>query len=279
MLRTANGLDGFTIGATDGTIGQVADFYFDDQSWTVRYLVVDTGGWLAGRNVLISPISVRHIDWANQTIHVALTKSQVEASPGVESDQPVSRQHELEYYRYYGYPYYWEGPLRWGPTSWPSGVLAGTPVDAERGPATAAGETRRMPAQAEQEAPWWSREPHAEGDPHLHSTSEVTEYYIQATDGDIGHVEDFLIDEDAWAIRYIIVDTRNWWPGKKVLVSPEWISRVDWREAKVFVDMTREEIKNSPEYDPSTPVEREYETQLYEHYRRPRYWSDRSKAA
>lgn len=279
MLRSISGLEGFTIGATDGTIGQVEDFYFDDRSWTVRYLVVDTGGWLSGRKVLISPISIRHLDWPNETVHVALTKSQVENSPSPETDQPVSRQREMEYYRYYGYPYYWEGPYRWGGASWPSGVLAGTPVDAARGPGAAGGVTPGTPAQTEHEAPWWGLEVHEEANPHLHSTSEVTEYYIHASDGDIGHVEDFLVDEDAWAIRYAVADTRNWWPGKKVLVSPEWISRVDWREAKVFVDMTREQFKNSPEYDPSGPVERDYESRLYEHYRRPRYWSDRRKAA
>jgi PRC-barrel domain len=279
MLRSANGLEGFTIGATDGTIGQVDDLYFDDQSWTVRYLVVDTGGWLAGRKVLVSPISIRHTDWANETVHVSLTKSQIETGPGIETDQPVSRQHEMEYYRYYGYPYYWEGPYRWGAESWPSGVLAGTPAEAERGPGVPPGVTPGTPAQAAHETPWWTQETRAEGDPHLHSTSEVGEYYIHATDGDIGHVEDFLVDDQAWAIRYLIADTANWWPGKRVLISPEWISRVDWREAKVFVDMTRGQIKNSPEYDPSVPVEREYEGRLYEHYRRPHYWSDRRRAA
>jgi hypothetical protein len=285
MLRSVNGLEGFTIGATDGTIGQVDDFSFDDQSWTIRYLVVDTGGWLAGRKVLISPIAIRQTDWANETLHLALSKSQIENSPGIETDQPVSRQHETDYYRFYGYPYYWEGPYRWGAASWPSGVLAGTPVDAERGPRVGADVTPGTPTQMEHEDPWWTRdvlearEGQERNDPHLHSTSEVGEYYIHAIDGDIGHVEDFLVDEEAWAIRYLVVDTRNWWPGKKVLVSPEWISRVDWREAKVFVDMTREQIKNSPEYDPSAAVERDYESRLYEHYRRPHYWSHRRKAA
>jgi hypothetical protein len=110
------------------------------------------------------------------------------------------------------------------------------------------------------------------GDSRLRSARDVMGYYIEATDGDIGHVDDFLIDDSEWAIRYMIVDTRNWWPGKKVLISPEWISQVSWPDSRVYVDLTREGVKTAPEYDPSRPVEREYETRLYRHHDRPSYW-------
>jgi hypothetical protein len=124
----------------------------------------------------------------------------------------------------------------------------------------------------ERERRWdWAGE---RGDPHLRSSAAVTGYHIAATDGDIGHVEDFLVDDVTWAIRYMAVDTRNWWPGTTVLVSPEWIARVDWNEAKVHVELTREQIKNSPAFDPAGPVQREYEMQLFDHYGRPRYWID-----
>ena len=254
MLRSMKKeLKGFTIGATDGDIGTVKECYFDDASFTIRHLVVDAGGWLTERKVLISPRALLDVDWVGMRIHAALTKAQVEQSPAIDTDRPVSRQHEIAYYDYYGYPYYWAGPYLWGADSYPV-PLAGRAMSLER------------------ERRWdWAGE---RGDPHLRSSAAVTGYHIAATDGDIGHVEDFLVDDVTWAIRYMAVDTRNWWPGTTVLVSPEWITRVDWNEAKVHVELTREQIKNSPAFDPAGPVQREYEMQLFDHYGRPRYWID-----
>jgi hypothetical protein len=248
-------LRGFTIGATDGDIGKVDEFYFDDASFTVRHLVVDTGGWLTGRKVLISPMALRDVDWDAKRITAALTKAQVEKSPEVDTDRPVSRQHEIAYYSYYGYPYYWAGPYLWGAYPYPY-------------PVPPSGRETSL----EKEQRWdWAEE---SGDPHLRSSAAVIGYHIAATDGDIGHVEDFLVDDATWAIRYMVVDTRNWWAGKTALVSPEWIARVDWNESKVHVALTREQIKNSPAFDPSGPVQREYEARLCDHYGRPAYWSD-----
>jgi hypothetical protein len=247
-------LKGFTIGATDGDIGQVEAFYFDDASFTVRHLVVDTGGWLGGRKVLISPRALRDIDWDGRRINAALTTAQVEKSPNIDTDQPVSRQHEIEYYRYYGYPSYWSGPYLWG--GYPFPVM---PSDQ---------------ATLENERRWeWGTE--ESGDRHLRSSAAVIGYYIAATDGELGHVENFLVDDATWSIRYMVVDTSNWWFGKKVLVSSEWITRVVWNESLLHVDMTREQIKNSPEYDPSGHVQRDYEMKLHDHYGRPGYWSGR----
>jgi hypothetical protein len=185
---------------------------------------------------------------------VKLTKSQVEQSPDIDTDQPVSRQQEINYYRYYGYPQYWEGSYLWGLGPYPVVTPEGAPAEYERR---------------------WEWEAKERGDPHLRSSANVIGYYIQATDGDIGHVEDFLVEDSSWAIRYMVVDTRNWWPGKKVLVSPEWIKGVDWSDSKVAVGVTQEQIKKSPEYDPSNPIERDYETRLHDYYGRPSYWSDR----
>lgn len=254
MLRSMTDLKGFTIGATDGDIGQVEAFYFDDASFTVRHLVVDTGGWLGGRKVLISPRALRDIDWDGRRINAALTKAQVEKSPNIDTDQPVSRQHEIEYYRYYGYPSYWSGPYLWGGYPFPV--------------------TSSDQATLENERRWeWGTE--ESGDRHLRSSAAVIGYYIAATDGELGHVENFLVDDATWSIRYMVVDTSNWWFGKKVLVSSEWITRVVWNESLLHVDMTREQIKNSPEYDPSGHVPRDYEMKLHDHYGRPGYWSDR----
>jgi uncharacterized protein YrrD len=278
MLRSVNALVDFTIRATDGDIGHVETLYFDDRTWTIRYFVVDTSNWLAGRRVLISPMSLRRVDWDEEAVHVALTRAQVEGSPGVDTQLPVSRQHELEYYAYFEYPYYWAGPYRWGSSSRPSGVMAGTPQGATEDEPRRPGVVPGTLAGAEsEEEPWWDQS--TEGDPHLRSTEEVTGYHIQARDGEVGDVEDFLVDDDAWAVRYVVVDTGRWLPGKKVLVSPEWIQSVDWRESKVHVDLSRDTIKKAPEYDASTPVGRDYEARLYDHYGRRRYWGEQRRAA
>ena len=255
MLRSMKFLAGFTIGATDGDIGTVDAFYFDDLSLTVRHLVVDTGGWLSGRKVLISPRALGDIDWDGRRLTASLTKAQVEKSPAIDTDRPVSRQQEIEYYRYYGYPSYWSGPYLWG--GYPLPVMS-------RASAPRLEDERRWE--------WGAKE---SGDPHLRSSAAVIGYHIAATDGDIGHVEDFLVDEATWAIRYMVVDTSNWWFGQHVLVPAQWISTVDWNDSLLHVDLSRDQIKSSQEYDASSPVEREYETRLHDSYGRPGYWNAR----
>lgn len=262
MLRSVNELKGQVIHARDGELGNVDQFLFDDERWTIRYLVVETGK-LLGRKVLISPISV---DRKQKTdgLTLSLTKEQIRNSPDINTDRPVSRQHETEYFNYYGYPYYWGGPSLWGGTSYPivhpatSGSL-GYP-DRTAGHAGTAATARPQPEKKE--------------DPHLRSTKEVIGYYIEATDGNIGHVEDFLIDDENWAIRYVVVDTVNWWPGKKVVIAPQWIKDVSWTESRVYVELSRERIKNAPEYDPTAVIDRRYEDKLYDYYKSPKYWDE-----
>lgn len=256
MLKSVEELKGYTVQATDGDVGSVAEFFFDDDNWTVRYLVVDTGSWLMGRKVLISPLALGTVDWNLQVLRVNMNRERVENSPGIETDKPVSRQHETDYYDYYGYPYYWTGPYLWGPFYYPAaypgyGAAGRSAVEKEIAAAR-----------------------HQQTDVHLRSTKEITDYYIEASDGDIGHVEDFLIDDESWTIRYMVVDTRNWWPGKKVLVSPEWIRGINWRDSKVHLDLTREAIRNGPEYDAHALPSRDYEKRLYDHYGRHDYWSE-----
>src|ERR1700722_4138526 len=249
MLRNAKDLHGFTIRATDGDIGTVDQLYFDDETWAIRYLTVETGGWLGGRPVLISPISVLLTDWQTKHLNVALTKKQVEHSPDIDTQQPVSRQHEAQYNLYYGYPYYWGGPFLWGAALNPAEVVIPPPTEAA---------LDTVDSQSK--------------DSHLRSTDAVADYAIEASDGEIGHVAGFVVDDAAWAIRYIEVATRNWWPGKKVLVSPAWIERVSWADSKVYTALSREAIQNAPEYDEFAPISREYENRLYFHYGRPPYW-------
>lgn len=252
MLTKTTHLKGFAIQATDGELGTVDQLYFDDETWAIRYLTVETGGWLGARLVLISPFSVVHTDWQAKRLDVALTKKQVQDSPDIDTHKPVSRQHEALYLGYYRYPYYWGGPYLWGPWLYPAGFLAIPAITS----------TETMAARVGREST----------DSHLRSTEAVTGYHLQAADGEIGHVDGFVVDDTAWAIRYIEVATRNWWPGKKVLVSPGWIERMSWEKGEVYVGLSREAIKNGPAYIESMPITREYEHQLYLHYGLPPYW-------
>jgi PRC-barrel domain len=261
MLMNTTQLKGLVVRATDGDIGTVDQFYFDDEAWGIRYLMVETGGWLGGRRVLISPISVIQTDWQAKRLDVALTKKQVENSPIIDTHKPVSRQHEAAYLGYYGYPNYWGGTYMWGPGFFPTGLA-----------------TQVAASSKEAQADRVKRE---STDSHLRSSEAVTGYHIEAADGEIGHVDGFVVDDEAWAIRYIEVATRNWWPGKKVLLSPAWIQRVSWADSKVHVDLHRDAIKKAPEFVESAPITRDYESRLYLHYGRPSYWlhEDEHKAS
>jgi len=246
MLMNAVQMKGLVIRAIDGDLGTVSQFYFDDETWAIRYLTVETGGWLGGRQVLISPIFVIGTDRQGKRLDVALTTKQVENSPNIDTHRPVSRQDEAAYLEYYGCPYYWG--------FYPMGSVA---------PATDSTET---PA---------DRVRKQSMDSHLRSTEAVTGYSIQAADGEIGHAEGFILDDEDWAIRYMEVATRNWWPGKKVLVSPAWIERVSWADSAVYVGLSRDAIQSGPEFDESAPITRPYEDRLYVHYGLPPYWLDK----
>jgi sporulation protein YlmC with PRC-barrel domain len=260
MLHNISRLLGITVRATDGEVGKVDQFYFDDETWAIRYLVVATGDWLHDRPVLISPMALGHEAWKSKTLDVALTRSKIEGSPHIDTHKPVSRQHEADYFAYYEYPYYWGGSNVWGAGPYAMGAVmaregaAGSPV------------AHTKPAKGS-------------GDHHLRSTSEVKDYHVEANDGEIGHVEDFLVDDETWAIRYLAVNTHNWWPGKKVLVSPAWIEKVSWQESKVHVGLSKEIIRSGPAYSGSAPITRAFEAELYQHYRRQAYWADSAAKA
>jgi hypothetical protein len=248
MLRSLKELRDYILAAKDGHIGRTRDFLFDDTAWTIRYMVADTGTWLPRKKVLISPVSLGQPDWKSHLFQVTLTKKQIEKSPPLESDAPVSQEYERRWHEYYNWSPYWYGGGIWGAGPLPQGLIEGARPKGDK------------PAVVEAPAH------------NLRSTTEVMGYHIQAKDGEIGHVEDFIVDDASWAIRYMAVDTRNWIPGKKVLVAPTWITDIEWAEGKVHVDLTRKLMKNGPEYDPRTLVNREYEIRLYDYYGRPKYW-------
>jgi PRC-barrel domain protein len=262
MLRNLKNLEGCSIGATDGTIGEVKDLYFDDEAWVIRYLVVGTGPWLENRKVLISPFALSQSQWALKVLPAALTKEQVKNSPDIDTDMPVSRQHEMEYLKYYSYPSYWGGGALWGTGPSPNLLPMGGPYE---WPADSYGQIR---AEHDREV----SNQHEKGGHHLRSCNVVLKYHIHASDGDIGHVAGLLVDDETWAIRYLIVDTSNWWLGHQVLVAPQWIRDVSWSHSKVSIDLSREALKEAPQYDATAPLDRGQETDLFEYYGRLGYW-------
>ena len=262
MLTVASTFKGAAIEASDGRIGAIADLLFDDVTWKVRWMVVDTGGWLPGRQVLIHPSAIRHEHDRQNTIHLGLTKARVAASPSIFEDQPVSRQMELHLYDYYGWDPMW-GASYFGAS--PNGISA--PFSAPPQFGGTAVRDASNPAPVEES-----------GDPHLRSVDAVTGYHIHATDGDIGHVEDFLIDEASLGIRYLIVDTKNWWPGEHVLMSPYAVREIRWSDREIRLNVDREKVKGSPPWSPTSMIGEAYgkrlyayEKQLHAHYGWPGY--------
>ncbi len=249
MLRHAKHLEDYELRARDGKIGHVHDFYFDDRTWTVRYLVVDTGSWLSSRKVLISPTAVSCAEWDQKLLPVNLTREQVRESPGVESEGPVSREEEAALTHYYNWPAYW-GSAAFSDVGFALPVVPMMP-----------------PAALEAAQP---NQATVQEEHHLRSVRAVTGHIIEAPDGDVGHVDDFLIEDRSWEIRYMIADTRPWQPGKKVIVAPQWIHEVGWDEARVYVDLARATIQASPPYDPTQQVTPDYAGQLHDQYGRPR---------
>jgi len=233
MKHSVKSLIGFTMGATDGEIGEVKDFYFDDETWTVRYLIVDTGNWLSGRVVLISTSALLAPDWKNKVFPVDLSKEQIKNSPEINTELPVSRQEEIKLNQYYPWASYWQIG------GWGSAPLLSVPISARES------ETKKQPKVMDK-------------DKHLRSTDKVTGYNIKTVDGEVGDVEDFLINISTWKIEFMLIDTGDWFPGKKVLISPDRIKEIDWDNGAVIIDTTIAQVKSSPEYDPKQEFTKVY---------------------
>jgi hypothetical protein len=227
MLQSIKQLYGEKLGASDGEIGRVKDFYFDDQNWAVRYLVADTGTWLASRQVLLSPHAIGRLYDAGKLLLANLTREQIEHGPSIETHKPVSRQFEENYYKYYGWPYYWQGDGLWGMSGFPILETAAQPLPGRQAVAT---DPKREPADA-----------------HLRSTQAVKGYHLQASDGITGHVGDFLVDNESWAIRELIIKTGNRFTGKEVRIPVSSVKQISYDESTVFVNLTKEAVEQSPE--------------------------------
>jgi len=251
MLRHKSEINGYAIHASDGLIGSVSDFLFDDTTWLVRWLVIDTGNWLPGRKVLLPPSALTAVNHIGHQFSVRLTKQQVQECPDIDSDRPVSRQMEATVYNYYDWAPYWGIGSDIGLAGNGIGYLAGTapPSLEQMERDNAINDAQR-----------------AKDDPALRSANEVIDYEILASDGEIGHVEDFLIEDEDWSIHYLVVDTKNWWPGKSVLISPLSVRNIEWNNRRVSLGATRQKVKDSPLYDPSMTVDPIYEENLQKHY-------------
>jgi uncharacterized protein YrrD len=242
VLRSARDVKHYRIYASDDEVGKMSDLYFDDQRWTIRYLVVDTGGWLSGRTVLISPHAVTEIDDDALRINLSLTQQQVQKAPGVETALPVTREYEIEYNRYYGWPDYWAGGGLWGVGVFPAGYMPVTgPVTGTPDANTSAAAPSGRPVEPTQATS-------IESTNHLRSVNEVTGYTILAKDGKLGRVEDFLFEHGDWSIQDLVVDT-SFWLGGEVLLALNVVEGVDWTKRHVTVNVDRDYVRNSPPVD------------------------------
>jgi sporulation protein YlmC with PRC-barrel domain len=243
MIKSLKELSGYKIVALDGEVGTVEDFFFDANEWTVRYLVVLAGSWLNRRHLLFSPASIGASEDQEDSLKINLNTERIEGSPPVDLERPISREKETELHEYYDWPLYW---TNFGPPSYPLVEMI-TEMRDKTG-----------------------REESAQTAGYLHSLEEVDSYNLEARDGSIGRIQDFLVDKTNWKIQYLVIETSAWLPGRKVIIAPSWIEEIAWDEKTVRIDLTRETIRNSPEYDPETPLDLEYEEKLYSHYQRKR---------
>lgn len=253
MLRSAKEITGrvtgYQLSATDGRIGHCKDLLFDDSHWAVRYAVVDTGGWLRGRKVVVSPIAFGEPSYVDKTIPVRATMDQIESAPPLDEKAPLSRRYEIEFSKYFSMMPYWAGAGPWGVSTYPAPLLR---------PDRAAVEALSVEVEG--------------SDSDLRSVREITGYHVYSGEEQVGEVDDFIIDDHAWIIRYLVVDTGRWLPGKKILIAPDWVLSMAWADRRVLVDVTKQAIEKAPAYDPAQPVNRVLETQLYDYLGRPYYW-------
>lgn len=257
MLWDASAISGYAVSASDGKIGTISDLLFDDTNWLVRWLVVETGNWLFGRKVLLPSSALASLNAERKECSIKLTIQQIKDSPDVDTDRPVSRQMETSVYGHYGYRPYWNSGYGFtggigymGGYGYMGGLGGAIPISPE--------------SQRREEEIADDHRNH--DDVHLRSVAEVTSYHLHASDGEIGHVETFLIEDTDWAIRYLVIDTKNWWPAKKVLISPLSILEISWSDNLVNLNVDRERIKEGPAYDESTTVDQAYDEKFLTYY-------------
>lgn len=256
MLIAAQYILGTQVEGQDGRLGLIHDLLFDDNSWAVRYVVINTRTWLPGRKVLLAPLEIKQTDWPGHQIKIDKTRTQIEQSPPLSEHEPVSRQRESDLADYFDWPRLWGGADPLGPDT-PMGVGAD-------------------PSSPENEASPTTLAKEPDGDPHLRSCKHILRYELTAEDGQIGDIEDLIVDDREWQIRYLVarVDSVKWITRAHFLIAPDWIRELDWKTRHLSVDLTRDQIESCPEFEPTEPINRRLEERLYDYYGRPRYWDD-----
>lgn len=247
MLRSIYELFGYLVKANDGDIGSLHDILLDEKQNTVRYFVVDKGNWLPGRKVLLSPTGTEHPDWANRQITVSQTKEEIEDSPSIDEEAPVSRKKEVELFRYFQWDPYWTY------TGYEYGIPAGENLKATQ--------TEHVSHENE------------DTEVGLRSIRELEGYTVHAADEKLGGVKDFIVDDETWDIRYLVADTSFWPFSRQVLLSTDWIETIRWENQTMTLDLTSSSIESAPEFNPFEPVNRELEERVYDYYGRPAYWA------
>ena len=238
MLRSLNQLIGYSVLATDGPIGRVSEMYFDDQEWRMRYLVVETGGWLSSRKVLLPVLSLEKPDWKLEEIPVSLTRELVRSSPEIDTDMPVARQHEIDLHAHYGWEMYWAGGnyMRSGDMV-PYVEPEPRHIDTNKG-----------------------GKPY---NPHLRSTKFITSCRVHAIDGDVGHASDFIIDDAAWMIHQLVINIGTFFSPNQVMLPPERVGNIEWERRKVNVKVYRDDVRNSPQFTLPTLLDTVYEDAVF----------------
>lgn len=244
-----NRLTGYHLKALDGDFGKLVALYFDDKNWIVRYFVARSTEWLVGRKLLIVPTLITDIDPKDKIIDVDLTLQQVENSPLLEAreigdEEYISLNYEQEIYRYYRLLPYWH--------SEPAIIPMGDSSNSNSNP-------NPNEIKLVETSESFAHRP-------LHSSEELKNFGLHATDGNIGHIADLIIEEESWRIRYLEINTHHWLPGKHVLLAPAWIKKIDWQNKTVLVDLDCNAIKTAPDYEPAKIISRQYQLDLYQHY-------------
>lgn len=271
MLRSIKDLENYSVKASDGEIGRTRDLFVDDATWAIRYLVVQTGDWLASRKLLVSPMAVGHSMRGQKVLAVAMTREQVCNGPVFYAEKPVARQCKPDFIGFPGYPYQSAGPGSWGIDTGPGAAT------------TASGDFVAAPECVHHERTQDPRRATAgmerRGDAHLRSCKAMCDFEIRANDGPIGKVRGVLVEEESWMVRYFIVNTGPWWMGHQVLIAPSWIGDVNWLDRAIRVDLARQQVQASPPYETDEALNRQRESGLFEHYGRKKYWTESRRSA
>jgi uncharacterized protein YrrD len=227
MLYLLADLEKYTVNAADGYVGKVKDFYFDDRTWKLRFVVAETGIWLKNRKVLLPASAVKSVSTEDRHLNLDMSMYDVKNGPGIENELSLSPQTEIDYLSYYGYSFY-------------------------RGVSDAHGFDKDAEAKRAEMFACVDLVRRTYGDRHLRSCTEMINYDIEASDNQVGYLQSMVFDEADWAITHLLVNTSNWWLGQQVLMEPHLIKDISWGDARLYLNMQRQAVQDAPIFDVET---------------------------